>query len=171
MRFHLVHLLINLIPIFGFRPNGSITNRDCIPIRNLHRSERCAVEPAAIRCDVSHDKMSAVRTLRTACLSICASFLVSSAALRPSYAESLGSKVAIATSISCDNLQLENLTKEGAGGGGTVFSAVQAGSDKSSQDSSNKVSFFTASFATVSLFVDCGPHVNDFFILNSRKLL
>jgi hypothetical protein len=42
----------------------------------------------------------------------------------PSYAQSLGTKVEIGQYVNCGDVDLEQLTKEGAGGGGTVFSGV-----------------------------------------------
>lgn len=76
---------------------------------------------------------------KTTCVGIISGLLAYSASISPSMAQTLGSKVAIARSVSFDNVQLDNLTKEGAGGGGTVFSADKRSSDNQSGGMSNKV--------------------------------
>lgn len=45
--------------------------------------------------------------------------------MHPAMSATLGTKVDIGESISCENVQLDHLVKVGAGGGGTVFSAIR----------------------------------------------
>ena len=46
-------------------------------------------------------------------------------AMQPALSATLGTKVEIGESISCENIQFDHLVKVGAGGGGTVFSAIR----------------------------------------------
>ena len=76
---------------------------------------------------------------RTTCIRIMSGLLAYNAIINPSLAQTLGSKLAIPESVSCGNVQLDNLTKEGAGGGGTVFSATKRNSEGQKSDTGRKV--------------------------------
>ena len=58
-------------------------------------------------------------------LSSLTGLLIFCSAMQPAMSATLGTKVEIGESISCENVQLDHLVKVGAGGGGTVFSAVR----------------------------------------------
>ena len=60
-----------------------------------------------------------------AVLSSLTGLLLFCTAVHPAMSATLGTKVDIGESISCENIQLDHLVKVGAGGGGTVFSAVR----------------------------------------------
>ena len=60
-----------------------------------------------------------------AILSSLTGLLIFCSSMQPAMSATLGSKVEIGESISCENIQLDHLVKVGAGGGGTVFSAVR----------------------------------------------
>ena len=78
--------------------------------------------------------------LKQSCLVIASGLLAFSSSLSSS-AQSLGTKVDIGERVLCENLQLEQLTKEGAGGGGTVFSAVKQGGSNSDKVSIRQMYF------------------------------
>jgi hypothetical protein len=59
-------------------------------------------------------------------LSLVTGLLLFGSTIQPSHAaQTLGTKVDIGKSVLCENVQLDHLVKEGAGGGGTVFSAYR----------------------------------------------
>lgn len=59
-------------------------------------------------------------------LSLLTGLLLFGSTIQPSFAaQTLGTKVDIGKSVLCENIQLDHLAKEGAGGGGTVFSAYR----------------------------------------------
>lgn len=58
-------------------------------------------------------------------LSLFTGLLLFGSTIQPSQAQTLGTKVDIGKSVLCENIQLDHLVKEGAGGGGTVFSAYR----------------------------------------------
>jgi hypothetical protein len=59
-------------------------------------------------------------------LGLLTGLLLFGSTIQPSVAaQSLGTKVDIGKSVLCENVQLDHLVKEGAGGGGTVFSAYR----------------------------------------------
>ena len=58
-------------------------------------------------------------------LSLFTGLLLFGSVVQPSVAQTLGTKVDIGKSVLCENVQLDHLVKEGAGGGGTVFSAYR----------------------------------------------
>ena len=60
-----------------------------------------------------------------AILSSLTGLLLFCSSIQPAMSATLGTKVEIGESISCENIQLDHLVKVGAGGGGTVFSAVR----------------------------------------------
>ena len=84
-------------------------------------------------------RLSMLPSSRATCIGIMSGLLAYNAALNPSLAQTLGSKLAISESVSCGNVQLDNLTKEGAGGGGTVFSATKRNSEDQKSDMGRKV--------------------------------
>lgn len=75
-----------------------------------------------------HESISA-RIMRhspkAAMLSSLTGLLIFCSAMHPAMSATLGTKVDIGESISCENIQLDHLVKVGAGGGGTVFSAIR----------------------------------------------
>ena len=60
-----------------------------------------------------------------AVLSSLTGLLIFCSAMHPAMSATLGTKVDIGESVSCENIQLDHLVKVGAGGGGTVFSAIR----------------------------------------------
>jgi hypothetical protein len=62
---------------------------------------------------------------KDAVLSSLTGLLIFCSAVHPAVSATLGTKVDIGESVSCENVQLDHLVKVGAGGGGTVFSAIR----------------------------------------------
>lgn len=67
----------------------------------------------------------AVGNIKKLLVSCLMGLFVFGSAVPSSMASTLGSKVDIGEAISCENIKLDHLIKVGAGGGGTVFSAVR----------------------------------------------
>ena len=79
----------------------------------------------------------AIDKIKNILLSCLMTVFVFGAAVPSTMASTLGSKVDIGETVSCENIKLDHLVKVGAGGGGTVFSAVRQDLHQTAVDSEN----------------------------------
>lgn len=132
---HLYALVLPLLCNCWFDPvrvnkrTFKLTAGDVTPLIGIVSEEYSSRQLSEIST-ADHSKQSMFTFLRQPCLAIASGLLVLSSSVSQSSAQTLGSKVDIGERVSCDKVQLEQVTKEGAGGGGTVFSAVRQGGAK-----------------------------------------
>lgn len=79
----------------------------------------------------------AVNKAKNCLLSCLITVFLFGSAVPSTIASTLGSKVDIGETVSCENIKLDHLVKVGAGGGGTVFSAVRQGLHQTTADNEN----------------------------------
>ena len=79
----------------------------------------------------------AVDEMKKVLLSCLMTVFLFCSAVPSAMASTLGSKVDIGETISCENIKLDHLVKVGAGGGGTVFSAVRRDLQQTGVDGEN----------------------------------
>ena len=101
-----------------------------MPRKIRHRqADQKSTDGIGDECDPQlNDKTNggtAVREVKCISLSLFTGLLLFGSVVQPSVAQTLGTKVDIGKSVLCENVQLDHLVKEGAGGGGTVFSAYR----------------------------------------------